>query len=124
MARVTVPPGQRNLSVTVTEGGSPVSGQIVAAGAPDTLFDGVPVRLTGNSLEVTVPADGVGAFVLDGVPPGDYTLEALPRDGRASRAAAVTLAGGEETTCTLEVASGYSISGVALDADSDGPVPM
>lgn len=121
VADITLPSGSRDVSFRLHPGGSEIRGEVNARGSDPASFASTKVRLNGNGFDLVVLADAAGQFRLSGIPPGHYSLEALPEDRRASRVAQVTLPEGAGTSWSLEVSSGYTVSGMAVDTETSTP---
>jgi hypothetical protein len=122
IANTVVRPGKRDVDIRLKKGGSAVAGRIHSRNRGGEAFAGTPIRLNGNGFDLVLTADAHGGFAVTGMPPGNFSIEALIDSGRHARIAIVEFPRDAGKTVSLEVSDGFFVEGITLDAETSAPV--
>lgn len=116
--------GQKDVKVELHPGGSSISGKVFSANPATAVpFADIRVRLNGNGFDHAVPVSGTGAFSIDGIPAGSFSVEPVLEVPRATRLETINMPGDNKRQLELEISSGYYIEGQTVDATTNAPVP-
>jgi len=111
---LTVEPGRTLSGVEVKlDRGGTVTGHVTAGGQP---VAGVRVRrdARGRTQIANIVSDAAGEFTLDGVPPGETTIE-LTKEGFAPKRKTVMVEAAKEVRVDVELDHGLEIHGRVID---------
>ncbi|MGC8840494.1 MAG: carboxypeptidase regulatory-like domain-containing protein [Candidatus Sumerlaeaceae bacterium] len=113
--------GVDNLVVRLKKGGSRVNGVVASPSQPPEKFAGQRVWLNGNGFNFITKTDSQGRFVYEGLPPGNFSIEALVEHPRVSQVQLIELPRDNGKELRVLVSEGYWLSGTVYDATTSTP---
>lgn len=113
-------PDQKNLTVRMKRGGTPVAGRVYSRRQPDGI-GGAIVRLNGLGFDVFARTDSAGQFKIVGVPAGTFSLESAGQSPFASRVLNLEMPRDASSNFDVEVSAGYYVEGDVVDAGTSTP---
>jgi len=119
---VMVQAGQTDVRVQLRKGGHSIGGMVRSRSQDPQTFAGQLLRFNGNGFDLIVKADEHGHFQVDGMPAGNFSLEAIVPSPRISRVLTLEFPRDAARNVTVEVSDGYFLEGTTLDAETSTPV--
>ncbi len=111
----------QNLIVRLKKGGSRISGVVASPSSPPENFAHSRLLLNGNGFNFITKADEKGRFVYEGLPPGNFSLEALVEHPRVSRVELLEFPRDNGKEVRILVSEGYWLIGTVYDATTSAP---
>lgn len=107
--------------IRMAVGGSAVYVQIAQKNRLPGELAGTPVRVVSDIVTDVTASDETEQARFQGLPAGEYTVEAILPPPRFSKPALISLPRDADTTVNLPMSNGYFVSGSVLDADTGVP---
>jgi hypothetical protein len=122
LANVSARAGDPNVIVRLERGGSSLRGVVRSPSQPPERFAHTRIWLNGNGFNHYTVTDAAGRFAFEGLPPGNFSCEALVEHPRVSKVALLEFPKDHGKEIELLVSEGYWLEGVTLDATTSAPV--
>ncbi|MCX7624863.1 MAG: carboxypeptidase-like regulatory domain-containing protein, partial [Candidatus Sumerlaeaceae bacterium] len=121
LANIQARAGTPNVVVRLEKGGSEIRGVVRSATQRPAEFSGTRVWLNGNGFSYYTCTDEQGRFAYQGIPAGNFSLEAIVAHPRISRVALLEFPRDNGKEVELLVSDGYWLEGTTYDAMTSSP---
>jgi len=122
LQNVSTKAGSTIRSITLKKGGSEIKGEVYSRTRQPAEFKNQRVWLNGNGFNVFQKCDDHGTFRFRGLPPGNFSLEALVEHPRISRVELLEFPRDNGKFVRVEVSEGYWLAGTTYDTTTSQPV--